>query len=341
MSTKHNPYLRLFTRDIEGSPKINALSLEASGLYFRLLNRFNEPPRPGSLALHEWEPHHNWKRSLTQQCLANPNKRERLQYFAKYLSRIFQWKSADILKALQELYFFGIVVVEDDRLIQPRMYRDNGYKLAHDTHSEEDLDPATGALNQPQESDAEAPQEAYNNNGENLGDKKEKKTTKKNTQKTTQKNAPSHARVHALSSEYENNINGSSKEDSIDSKAENENSNGNETKPTPQKRKKSVADNPPTIEEIQAYFNERAQQGKPFVYVTPESFFDACEQSGWRLKDGKPMISWQARVRTFENYRRERGDAPVSQSAQRVAGHTTSGDPVPATPTRNGKYDKW
>ena len=76
-------------------------------------------------------------------------------------------------------------------------------------------------------------------------------------------------------------------------------------------RKPAISDNPPTLEDVQAYFDEMAAKGKPFQYVTPETFFDACEQSGWRLKDGKPMVSWQARVRTFENFRREHGDRPV------------------------------
>ena len=75
-----------------------------------------------------------------------------------------------------------------------------------------------------------------------------------------------------------------------------------------------VADNPPTLEEVQAYFDERTQQGKPFLYITAEGFYDACCQSGWRLKDGKPMIDWRARCRTFENFRKEHGDRPVGTS---------------------------
>lgn len=106
------------------------------------------------------------------------------------------------------------------------------------------------------------------------------------------------------------------------------------------KRPSAVADNPPALEEIRAYMDERAQQGKPFVYVTAESFLDACEQSGWRLKDGKPMMDWRARMRTFENYRKEHGDRPVAQG--RVQAQPKPGDPVGATPTAQGKYkNKW
>lgn len=326
MNNKHNPYLRLFTRDIEGSPKINALSMQASGLYFRLLNRFNEPPMPGSLALHEWEVHHTWSRSLTQQCLRCPDNKARLLYFAKYLSKIFQWSSADILKALQELYFFGIIVVEGDRLIQPRMYKDNGYKLQNAVADDAEIDPATGAVSSPTEGDEKSSYMEENTNEEKSAKKSGLKNTQKKNKKTTQKNTTTHARVHALSIESENN--------NIVNPIDN---NKRETKKSAAQKKQPVSDNPPTIEEIQAYFKERQDQGRPFVYVTPEGFFDACEQSGWRLKDGKPMMDWRARVRTFENYRRERGDPPtVSRKPPE-----SSSVPIAATPPQDGKYKKW
>lgn len=324
MNNKHNPYLRLFTRDIEGSPKINALSMQASGLYFRLLNRFNEPPMPGSLALHEWEVHHTWARSLTQQCLRCTDNKGRLLYFAKYLSKIFQWSSADILKALQELYFFGIIVVEGDRLIQPRMYKDNGYKLQGVVADDAEIDPATGAISSPADSDEKSVYIEETDDKENKEKKIASKNNPKTTQKKTSKNTATHARVHALSNESEsNNI--------VDKDI-----NKRTTKKSAVPKKQPVSENPPTLEDIQAYFDERQQQGKPFLYVTPDSFYDACEQSGWRLKDGKPMMDWRARVRTFENYRRERGDPPVGQRKPK----DTAG-PIAASPPKEGKYTKW
>lgn len=330
MNNKHNPYLRLFTRDIEGSPKINALSMAASGLYFRLLNRFNEPPVPGSLALHEWEVHHTWSRSLTQQCLRCPSEKGRLLYFAKYLSRIFQWSSADILKALQELYFFGIIVVEDDRLIQPRMYKDNGYKLRSSVADDAEVDPATGAVSSPVAEDEKTLYNASEDKKKNNEEKKEEKNARKSPKKNTPKNTSTHTRGRLNESESENNniVNPNIKD--IDKR---------ETEKASPQKKRPVSDNPPTIEDIQAYFAEREAQGKPFVFVTPETFFDACEQSGWRLKDGKPMIDWRARVRTFENYRRDRGDPPVVRPQGRP--RPRQGDAVAATPPEDGKYKKW
>ena len=115
--------------------------------------------------------------------------------------------------------------------------------------------------------------------------------------------------------------------------------NGNAATTTPKKKPTPVADCPPTLDDIQAYMDERAQQGKPFIYVTAEGFLDACEQSGWRLKDGKPMMDWRARMRTFENYRKDHGDRPV---AQPPTAPPKPGDPVSATrPTKNKYKNKW
>ena len=88
-------------------------------------------------------------------------------------------------------------------------------------------------------------------------------------------------------------------------------------KPRKGQNKATVADNPPTLEDVQAYFDERTQQGKPFLYITPDGFYDACCQSGWTLKDGKPMMDWRARCRTFESFRKEHGDRPIGQKQQR------------------------
>ena len=324
MGRKRNPYLPLYTRDIMSSPRCRALSTTAAGVYLFLLCRLNEPPTPGAFRLSDWEQHPTWRRSLTQQCLANADKYSRLQYFARYLSKNdLPWDKKEVLAGLQELYNLGIIVVDGDMLVQPRMYKDNGFDLPdldNDGDQEGTIldDPTSGSMA------SKGDEELKENNGA----KKRIENGTKKVHKKVQKNVPnSRARAsRALSVEYENNNIKDNKEDNIDSsKAENEK--------TTTVKKKSVADNPPTIEEIQAYFAEREAQGKPFRYVTPDTFFDACEQSGWRLKDGKPMIDWRARVRTFENYRRDRGDAPIGQQK--------TGEAVPATGPRAGKYKKW
>lgn len=271
MSNKHNPYLRLFTRDIEGSPKVNSLSMEATGLYFRLLNRMTEPPKPGSIALHDWEPHHTWQRSLTQQCLATPDKQDRLQYFAKLLTRYFQWRSKDILRALKELYFYGIIVVEDDRLIQPRLYRDNGYTLVSEGDEKDAIDSATGAVITEDNDDMEDYQRELK--------KEEEKTV-------SYSRARVHAR-HALSNENENNniVEKNVKEENKEEK----------------KKRRNLTFTPPTLDEVVAYC---AAKGYTF---NPKSFYAYYEANGWVQGKGKPIKKWEACCVTWQQRELEGG----------------------------------
>jgi len=377
MGRKRNPYIQLFTRDILSSPRCRALSESAAGVYLFLLCRLNEPPTPGAYRISDWELHPTWKRSKTQQCLATPYKYERLQYFAAMLSKNdLPWKQAAILAGLQELYKYGIVTVEGDMLVQPRMYKDNGFELPD---LDNDGDPVGTILDDPTSGSMalRGDDDFTQNNGANNG---AEKRTDLGTKKVQEKVHVSHApATRALSVEnMSNNSNskgnkgvqgGATADDNscrmpcknpktdkdnpkrknkdadsvFDSEAVNSTSAPQKPASEPQnarKRPSVVADNPPTLEDIQAYMDERTQQGKPFVYVTAESFLDACEQSGWRLKDGKPMMDWRARMRTFENYRKEHGDRPVAQG--RVQAQPKPGDPVGATPMAKGKYkNKW
>ena len=342
MARKRTPYIQLFTRDILSSPRCRALSESAAGIYLFLLCRLNEPPTPGAYRISDWELHPNWKRSKTQQCLATADKYERLQYFAAMLSKNdLPWKQSSILSGLQELYKYGIIVVDGDMLIQPRMYKDNKFRLP-DADPDDDV---VSTVLDAAESDLTADEDDKELSKNKRAKKGTQKRTRKGTEKVQKKVHVSHApAMRALSVENMRNNNisdskgigekgtGETKQGSADKKK-------SVAKPVQKTAKKprSVSDNPPTIEDIQQYFDERAAQGKPFVHVTPDSFYDACEQSGWWLKDGKPMMDWRARVRTFENYRRDRGDKPVTQG-----GKVKPGEPVPATEPSSGKYDdKW
>ena len=457
MGRKRNPYIQLFTRDILSSPRCRALSESAAGVYLFLLCRLNEPPTPGAYRISNWELHPTWKRSKTQQCLATPDKYERLQYFAAMLSKNdLPWKQAAILAGLQELYKYGIIAVEGDMLVQPRMFKDNGFELPD---LDNDGDPVGTILDDPASGSMalRGDDEFTQNNGAFSG-------TQKGTKKVQKKEQVSHAGASHDEYEYENmsvdinnienkggaggksgpqfndfwdlydkkisrngakqysakqwyNLSPEERQAAMDflpqyvaatpvkryrmspssyltykawrvvvirdgvvvqginadgecvpaddktplntpeekneaqkggskreKKSEVNNLPSDTRKPVSEpkntrKRPSAVADNPPTLEDIQAYMDERAQQGKPFQYITAESFYDACCQSGWRLKDGKPMMDWRARMRTFENYRKEHGDRPIG-SQQRQA--PKAGDPVPATKPRTGKYNrKW
>ena len=399
MGRKRNPVLPIFTRDILSSPRCRALSASAAGVYFFLLCRMNEPPQPGAYRLSDWEQHPNWRRSKTQQCLATADKYERLQYFAALLAKNdLPWRQKDILSGLQELYDFGILTVEGDMLIQPRMYKDNGFTLPDidgDGNPEGTIldDPASGSMASKDGS------ELSENKGAKSGTQKR---TKKGTEKVQKKVRLSPAPASRKEVEVENNINSidkgniggvgdkepdttsttspapsSSPSPAVSDKTQENaptqsetaqiSTNGGEVgrlsteeeKPRQKplksklapadqsqaKQKSEVADNPPTLADVQAYADERAQQGKPFLYVTPEEFFNTCEMDGWKRK-GKPLFNWKAYMLRFEQYRKDHGEPTVEQRVQSAPRQPQTipkpGDPVAVTKPTGKKYkDKW
>lgn len=319
--------------------------------------------------MRDWDPHPTWQRSKTQQCLATADKYERLQYFAAMLAKNdLPWKQKGILAGLQELYRYGIIVVEGDMLVQPRMYKDNGFTLPDidgDGNPEDTIldDPTSGSMA------SKDGLELSKNKGTKSGTQKR---TKKSTEKVQKKERLSPAPASRKEVEVENNINsidkgniggmGEKEPDTTftisttspapsslrspavsDKTQENTpttsetaqiSTNGGETGQLPvekekprqkplksksatadqsqAKQKSEVADNPPTLADVQAYADERAQQGKPFLYVTPEEFFNTCEMDGWKRK-GKPLFNWKAYMLRFEQYRKDHGEPTVTQ----------------------------
>jgi len=322
MGRKRNPYLPLYTRDIMSSPRCRALSCQATGVYLWLLCRLNEPPTPGAFRLSDWEAHPTWKRSLTQQCLAEPDKQRRLQYFARYLAKNdLPWDRKDVLDGLQELYRMGIVVVEGDMLVQPRMYKDNGFELPD---LDQDGDPEGTILD-----DAASGSMAVKDDEEFTENKGAENGTEKGTQNGTEKvqrkalvsrAGASHAEI-----EIENNINNNGTNNNIDSSA-----------------KKNAKFVPPTLEQVQQYCQEKA-----FTF-DPVMFWNHYEANGWVQGEGKPIKSWKACCVTWQQREGEfTAPAPKTPSAASKMRPGTStapraGDPVATTPAAKGKYkNKW
>lgn len=72
-----------------------------------------------------------------------------------------------------------------------------------------------------------------------------------------------------------------------------------------------VADQPPTLEEVQAFMQQRGEGGDPFQHITAEEFYDDGCQRGWMIGQ-QPLYDWKARLRSLEGYRRKRGDPTVT-----------------------------
>ena len=329
---KHKGFY-IYSRDLLSSQRYRRCSWATKGVYLDLLNVLAVQDHPGALCLRDYDLKPRGERSLTQRCLACQGKAKNgeyqsLKYFAEAIAVSVSGPRPGLIHGLQELYMRGIIYIIGDVLYQPRMYRDSGIIVTDFSGNAIEIGDAEGAYNS------------------------DEKVVDKSTENGTQ-NVPESSRVgagdaHAQSKRVRVRVNNNidNKEDNIVSNGENkkETAGGKtqEISPIPptfgvdlhenpkkggQKKPRPVADNPPTLEDVQAYFAEREAQGKPFLYITPDTFFDACEQSGWRLKDGKPMMDWRARCRTFENYRRDHGEQPVKQRRKgAVAPNNTNPD---------------
>ena len=356
---KHKGFY-LYSRDLLSSQRYRRCSWQAKGVYLDLLNVLAVQDHPGALCLRDYDLKPRGERSLTQRCLACQKKAkdgeyQSIKYFAEAIAVSASGPRPGLIHGLQELYMRGIIVIVGDTLIQHRMYRDSGVEVTDMEGNRIPIgeDEDIIVVDSPDDGDADPDAERLRlgDTGNNKVHKGTEKGTKKDTENPRVGAGDAHAQSKRVRVRVNNNIN--NKEDNIVSNGENKKENDAEktqeispipptfgvdlhknTKESAKQKQKPVADNPPTLEDVQAYFAEREAQGKPFIYITPDTFFDACEQSGWRLKDGKPMMNWQARVRTFENYRRDHGEQPLNRSASKSG--------IPVTDNSDKKYEeKW
>lgn len=378
----------MFSRDLLSSQRYRRCSWVAKGVYCDLLNVLALQPNPGSICLRDFDLKPKNERSLTFRCLqcqkkAKAGEYQSITYFAEAISVSgASGPRPGLIHGLQELYIRGMIIIEGDTLIQPRMYLDNGYELTDaDGNPRLLTDDGVTVVGSPD--DAAADPDSKEVRLPESGDFNTEKSAKKSAKNPRVGAGDAHAQSKRVGGRVNNindsiggvgdfespdergaalkqgadsnplmeNINGEIIPESVETalnpsestEVDNVPSKGEKRQQKPQKTEKraTVADNPPTLEEVQTYFDEMASKGKPFLYITPDGFYDACEQSGWRLKDGKPMISWQARVRTFETFRKEHGDRPVGVQRQQTP-QPKAGDPVPATKPKVGKYNrKW
>lgn len=281
---KTNPGIYLYPHDILSSPRCRSLTPGGAGIYFFLFLRLCDPPIPGAYRLRDWEPHPKWQKSDTRKCLGTADKRERLPLFAKWLAKNdLPWTKNEVLPYLQELYDRGIIIVEGDMLIQPRLYVDNGFDIPD---IDGDGDPVGSILDDP----VSGQMRAYDNTlqgGLNLRRNKgtEKGTingTEKGTKKGTKKSRVGTGDALAQSKRVrvgDNNI---------------VNGNKGGTGGNAPDKPKTQKNNPPTLEEVQAYCKEKQYTFDAVM------FWNHYEANGWVQGKGKPIKSWQACCNTWQ-----------------------------------------
>lgn len=294
MGRKKQIFLQLYTKDYTGDERLRMCSPAAWGVYSYLLCLMNSQPVRGAYQLSRLEQRPDLKRSKTRRVLSAPSESAKVPPFAEILQRQMPWKKTEILRALRELIFYRVIVIEDDALIQPRMYREGGHTLKSDlegTHSDEDV--------QPSETPAQGADSAGADTVSDNGEKTVPNPLPKNNEKT---NIPAHAiaRTRSENMSYENINNNNRKE-----------GNNSISKGGKSAKQKTQGFIPPSLQEVKDYFLERG------TTIDPEAFWAHYEANGWMQSRGKPIRNWKACLTTWEHRRGEFGDGSRQQRPQR------------------------
>ena len=281
MGHKKQIFLQLYTKDYTGDERLRMCSPAAWGVYSYLLCLLNSTKVRGCYRLSLLERRPDLKRSLTQRCLSATSEVAKIPPFAEILQRQMPWKKTEILRALKELLFYGVIVLEDDAIIQPRMYREGGNILKRDMDRVgESAGPVCGCITA-----ADTP--------ENTDPENALKMVQKNDGKS---DFPARAIAHTRSENmsYEN-INDGDKNSNIGGVGDGKSKSDAPGKKTPQFI-------PPTLDEVKAYFEERGTS------ISPDAFWAHYEANGWVQSRGKPIKNWKACLTTWEHRRGEFGD---------------------------------
>jgi len=184
----------MFSRDLLSSRRYRCCSWVAKGVYLDLLNVMAVQPKPGAVCLTDFDLKPKSERSLTFRCLQCQKKAKNGEYQSiKYFAEAIAVSGASgprpgLIHGLQELYLRGMIVIEGDMLIQPRMYQDNGYRLAAETDTD-DVEVVT--VGSPDDGEADPDAEALR-----LGKGGGVNGAEKGTQNVS-KNTPKKSRVDA------------------------------------------------------------------------------------------------------------------------------------------------
>ena len=331
---KHKGFY-IYSRDLLSSQRYRRCSWATKGVYLDLLNVLAVQDHPGALCLRDFDLKPRGERSLTQRCLACQRKAKNgeyqsIKYFAEAIAISASGPRPGLIHGLQELYLRGIICIVGDTLIQPRMYRDSGIEVVDADGQPIDVGEGDGMTVVGSPDDGEADPDAEKIRLAGMAES----STENGVQKSTENSRPrvgagdAPAQSKRVGVRVNNNDNNSSKGGAGENLRE-----GEKKKPA----KTPVAAAPPSLDDIQAYCDERREQQKPFLYITAEEFLDICTVSNWtRGKKNEPIYDWKAYLRQCDLYRQRHGDVPVGQRTVKP------GAAVPLTSAAPDKYkDKW
>lgn len=321
MANKKYVYIQLYPKDLLADEKLAKCDKACAwGAYLALLTIMAMEPVRGCLRLRDWDTHPNNERKSLVANFRNANSLiTKSAAFARIVSKRTPLRVKEAAEGIEQLVIFGVVVMHDDALIQPRMFREGKGHIE-------------GYNPEPEAEEAVALK---------ITDKGDRPTHKKEKNKRSLTPAPALRTNTRDSNESEHerkyiNNNGSSSGSSTNKGTGKTKLNTEAESAAAPATRRPVADNPPTLSDIQAYFDERAAQGKAFELISAEEFLDICEVGGWTIRNGQPILDWKAYLRQCEIWRQRHGDVPKGQPPAAKAGEA-----VPATPPAKGKYKKW
>lgn len=319
-------YLQLYPKDLLADEKLAKCDkASAWGAYLALLNIMSMEDIRGCVRLRDWDSHpNNERKSLVANFRKANSLRTKAAAFARVVSQCTPLKIGPTAEGIEQLLIFGVVVMHDDALIQPRMFRDShsvleGYEPEPEPAEETAAVGADKGVSAPPKKEKKkecvAPARALRanthtrfeseseyNRGNSIGNKGVQggeTSVKHKTQEESLKD--------------ENKVSDGEKK----SEAGNLSSDGQKRADRPENssggQKIPVADQPPTIREIQDYMQQRGETGDPFRHITAEEFYDDGCQNGWTIRGGQPLYDWRARLRSLEGYRRKNGEPAVTQ----------------------------
>ena len=373
-------YLQLYPKDLLADEKLAKCDkASAWGAYLALLNIMSMEEIRGCVRLRDWDSHpNNERKSLVANFRKANSLRTKAAAFARVVSQCTPLKVGPMAEGIEQLLIFGVIVMHDDALIQPRMFRDShsvleGYEPEPEPAEETAVDgvdkgaPAPPKKEKNKEGVAHArtlranthtrfENESEYNKGNSIGNKGVQGGETSVKPKTQEK-----------SPNGENGASEGEKKSGTDNLSSDAQKRAESPKNGSDGQKIPVADQPPTLREIQDYMQQRGEGGDPFRHITAEQFYDEGCMNGWTIRGGQPLYSWQARLRSLEGYRRKNGEPAVTeegyvayrdgkllgtlavrqQPVQMKVGPPVNpppkpGDPVAVTKPTGKKYkDKW
>lgn len=269
MALRDQPYIPLYVKDFTSDEKLRMCSPAAVGVYIFLMCVLHREKDYGKLQLRQGFVYTKGDTKAIQTPIQKEQSKENLYFqFAENLAKQMPFKAESIQLALLELDYYGVIRLEGDTLIQPRMVKDG--KLS--------------------ETRIKSVRKRWKGEGE-AGEKEDFVHTKQNTKRNTKEDTNTHTNAEN-ENVYENNI-------IIDSKE------GDAGEETPAARKgKAKTFTPPTVEEVEAYCRERENgiDGQEFVdFYTANGWVQG--KQGKPLKDWKACVrTWERNGIAPRNY---------------------------------------